>query len=132
MMRFGKEGKLSPLYIDPSEVLERVGEVAYRLALLLGLSGVHPVFHVSILQKYCEDQSYILDFILVQLDKNLAYEEEPVAILDRQVWKLRSNDIALVKVQWRGQPVDEATWEAELDMKSRYPHLFDIPCMIRF
>ena len=49
VMRFGKRGMLSQSYIGPFEVLKRVGEVAYELALPLGLSGVHPVFHVSML-----------------------------------------------------------------------------------
>ena len=50
--RFGKRGKLSPRYIGPFEMLERVGRVAYRLALPPSLSSVHEVFHVSMLQKY--------------------------------------------------------------------------------
>ena len=52
VMRFGKRGKLSPRYIGPFEVLKRVGEVANELALPPGLSGVHPVFHVSMLKRY--------------------------------------------------------------------------------
>ena len=51
VMRFGKTGKLSPRYIGPFEVLKRVGEVAYELALPPGLSGVHPVFHVSMFKR---------------------------------------------------------------------------------
>ena len=51
-MWFGKRGKLSPRYIGPFEVLKRVGEVAYELALPPGLSGVHLVFHVSMLKRY--------------------------------------------------------------------------------
>ncbi|XP_070056405.1 uncharacterized protein [Nicotiana tomentosiformis] len=98
MMRFGKKGKLSPRYIALFEVLERVGEVAYMLTFSPSLSGVHPVFHVSMLRKYHEDQLYVLDFSSVQLDANVAYEEEPVAIVDRQVWKLRSKDTASMKV----------------------------------
>ncbi|XP_070056448.1 uncharacterized protein [Nicotiana tomentosiformis] len=60
-------------------------------------------------EKYNADPSHILDFSSVQLDENMAYEEESMAILDRQIQKLRSKNIALVKVQWRGQSVDNAT-----------------------
>ena len=60
----------------------------------------------------------------VLLDENLSYEEEPVAILDREVRKLRSRDIASVKVQWKNRSVEESTWEKEVDMQEKYPHLF--------
>ena len=59
-MRFGKRGKLSPRYIGPFEVLKRVGGVAYELALPPGLSGVHTVFHVSMLERYHGDGNYII------------------------------------------------------------------------
>ncbi|XP_070017306.1 uncharacterized protein [Nicotiana sylvestris] len=107
VMRFGKKGKLSHGYIGPFEILERVGGVACRLALPPSLSGVHPVFHISILQKYYGDPSHVLDFNSIQLDKDLTYVEELVTILDRWVWKLRSKNISSLKVQWRGQPVIE-------------------------
>ncbi|XP_070054255.1 uncharacterized protein [Nicotiana tomentosiformis] len=124
VMRFGKKGKLSPGYTNPFEILKRVGEVAYIFALLPSLSKVHPVFHVSMLQKYYGDLLHVLDFSSVQLDKDLTYVEESVLILDRQVQKLRSKSIALVKVHWRGQPVEEASWETEHGMQSGYPHIF--------
>nr|XP_016516048.1 PREDICTED: uncharacterized protein LOC107832695 [Nicotiana tabacum] len=98
VMRFGRKGKLSPRYIGLFEVLEKVDEVGYRLALTPNLLGVHPVFRVSILQKYHKDQSNVLDFSLVQFDENLAYEEESIASLDRQVRKLTSKEIMSVKV----------------------------------
>ncbi|XP_070011342.1 uncharacterized protein [Nicotiana sylvestris] len=94
-------------------LLKRIGEVAYKLALPPSLSGVHPVFHVSMLQKYVSDLSHILDFSMVHLDGDMTYDAELVAILDRHVRKLRSKDIASVKVQWRGHSVKEATWETE-------------------
>ena len=80
VMRFGKRGKLSPRYIGLFEVLKRVGDVAYELALPPGLSGVHPVFHVSMLKKYHGVGNYILRWDSVPLDKNLSYEEESIAI----------------------------------------------------
>ena len=49
VVRFGKWGKLSLRYIGPFEILERVGTVAYRLALQPNLSSVHAVFHISML-----------------------------------------------------------------------------------
>ena len=61
VVRFGKRGKLSPRFIGPFEVLERVGAVAYRLALPPSLSGVHEVFHVSMLRKYTPDPSHVVD-----------------------------------------------------------------------
>ena len=49
VVRFGKRGKLSPRFIRPFEILERVGTIAYRLVLPPSMSGVHEVFHVSML-----------------------------------------------------------------------------------
>ncbi|XP_070011064.1 uncharacterized protein [Nicotiana sylvestris] len=66
---------------------------------------------------------------LFELDGDLTYDVEPVAILDRHVRKLRLEDIVSVKVKWRGQPVEEATWDTEQEMQSRYPHQFETPGM---
>ena len=85
---------------------------------------MHPVFHVSMLKKYHGDGNYIIRWDSVLLDENLSYEEEPVAILDREVRKLRTREIASIKVQWKNRPVEEATWEKEADMQERYQHLF--------
>ena len=98
--------------------------MVYELALPPGLSRVHPVFHVSMLKRYHGDGNYIIRWDSVLLDENLSYEEEPVAILDREVRKLRSRYIASIKVQWKNRPVEESTWEKEADMQERYPNLF--------
>ena len=82
VMRFGKKGKLYPRYISPFEILERVGAVAYILVLPPDLSSIHPVFHVSMLWKYIHDPSHVLEPQMVQLDENLCYKEEPIAIVD--------------------------------------------------
>ena len=99
VMRFGKKGKLSPRFIGPFEILSRVGEVAYKLALPPSLLAVHPVFHVSMLRKYIPDESHVLSLDSVELGPDLTFEEEPIAILDRQIRNLRTKEIALVKVQ---------------------------------
>lgn len=59
--RFGESGKLSPRFIGPFEILQRIGEVAYRSALPPQLSGIHNVFHVSMLRKYEPDPSHVID-----------------------------------------------------------------------
>ena len=115
-MRFGRKGKLSPRYIGPFEILRTVGEVAYALALPPTFSAIHPVFHVSMLRQYIPDESHVLQWDSVQLDEKLAFVEEPVSILARDVRRLRSREIPVVKVQWRHRPVEEATWELEHDM----------------
>ncbi|XP_010666073.2 uncharacterized protein LOC104883282 [Beta vulgaris subsp. vulgaris] len=82
VMRFGRKGKSSPRYIRPCEILERIGEVAYRLALLVELSNVHNVFHVSQLRKYAHDPIHIIPPEAIQLDETLSFEQHPVRIFD--------------------------------------------------
>ena len=71
VIRFGKREKLSPRYIGPFEILRRQGAVAYELALPLELSGVHPVFHVSMLRKYLPDESHVLQPQAVEVDSQM-------------------------------------------------------------
>ena len=84
--RFGKKGKLSPRFIY--EVLERIGPVAYRLALPLELAKLHVVFHLSMLRRYRSDESHILPVQEVQVHQDYSYDEEPKAILTREVKQL--------------------------------------------
>nr|CAD1842502.1 unnamed protein product [Ananas comosus var. bracteatus] len=86
--RFGIRGKLSPRFIGPYEILKRVDPVAYRLALPPNLSGVHNVFHVSVLRKYIFDPAYVLDALPLELRDDLSFEEQPVKILACKVKKL--------------------------------------------
>ncbi|GAV75849.1 Chromo domain-containing protein [Cephalotus follicularis] len=123
-MRFGKKGKLSPRYIGPYEILERIGEVVYRLALPPSLSHVHNVFHVSLLWKYIANPSHVLRIKPIQVHEDLSYNEQPVEILDYKEQVLRTKTIPLVKVLWKNHEVEEATWELEDTMRQEYPHLF--------
>nr|CAD1830081.1 unnamed protein product [Ananas comosus var. bracteatus] len=123
--RFGVRGKLSPRYIGPYEVLERIGTVAYRLALPPKLAGVHNVFHVSNLRKYVHDPEHVLVYEPPELQEDVSYEEFSVEILAREVRKLRSSEIPYVRVRWSNHSDREATWELESEMKMHHPHLFE-------
>ncbi|KAI5337634.1 hypothetical protein L3X38_016905 [Prunus dulcis] len=113
VVRFGKQGKLSPRYIGPYEIIERVGPVAYRLALPADLARLHDVFHISMLQKYISDPSHVLEEQPVELEADFTYVKQPVQILDWKTQVLRPREIPLVKVLWRSYTVEEATWEPE-------------------
>ena len=82
VIRFGKRGKLSPRYIRPFEVLERVGIVSYQLTLLPSLSSVHDVFHVSMLRKYTAHPTHVVDCGELVVDTNETFKEGSVGIMD--------------------------------------------------
>ena len=117
---------MSPRYIRPYQIIERIGLVVYKLDLPDELSRIHNVFHVSLLRKYVYDSSHVLKDLLIHIEENLTYEEQPVEILDRRDEVLRTKIIPLVKVLWRNQSYEEATWEKEEDMRTQYPHLFNL------
>lgn len=116
VIRFGKRGKLNPRYIGPFEILERIGSVAYCLALPLELSNVHNVFHVSMLRRYLRDPEHVVDYENLEVQEDFSYEELLVQILDRRNQVLRNKTIPLVKVLWRNHRVEEAMWETESQM----------------
>ena len=124
VMRFGQKGKLSPRYIGPYDIVERVGPLAYRLALSPELAQIHNVFHVSMLRRYRSDPSHVLKDPDIQICENLSYIEERVNIVDCQIKQLRRKDIPMVKIIWKNHGVEEATWETEEKMRKNYPHLF--------
>nr|GEX08938.1 putative nucleotidyltransferase, ribonuclease H [Tanacetum cinerariifolium] len=96
--RFGIKGKLSPRFIRPFEILDRVGEVLYRLALPPQLSYVHNVFHVSLLRGYKHHPLHVISYPLDQIRADLSYVEETEAILDRQNRVMRNKTIPFVKI----------------------------------
>ncbi|KAL0307103.1 UNVERIFIED_CONTAM: Transposon Tf2-11 polyprotein [Sesamum radiatum] len=123
ILRFSKKA-MSPRYIGPYEILERVGPLAYRLALPAELSQIHDVFHISMLRRYRSDPSHILREPHIEISKELTYVEEPIEILDRSIKKLRNKEIPMVKVGWSHHSPREATWEVEENMTEKYPYLF--------
>ncbi|XP_060974611.1 uncharacterized protein LOC133039707 [Cannabis sativa] len=112
-----EHGKLAPRYIGPFEVIERIGEVAYRLNLPRQLGHVHNVFHVSMLRKYTPDPSHVIEYEALPLQEDVTYEEQPVKILAREPKVLRNREIPIVKVLWRNHREDKTTWELESEMR---------------
>ncbi|XP_048319163.2 uncharacterized protein LOC125418767 [Ziziphus jujuba] len=98
VIHFGKRGKLSPHYIGPYEIAERIGPVAYKIDLSEELSRVHDVFHISILCKYISDPSHMLETPDIELKDDLSYEEQPMQILGREEKRLHNKTIPLAKV----------------------------------
>ena len=119
-----KSKKLTPRFIGPYQILERIGEVAYRIALPPSLANLHEVFHVSQLRRYIHDPSHVVQVDDVQVRDNLTVETSPMRIEDRELKQLRGKEIALVKVAWGGPAGGNVTWELESQMKESYPELF--------
>jgi len=84
--------------MGPHRIIERVGSLAYRLALPKVLAGLHDVFHVSQLRKFIPDPRLEVPGEEVEIRQNLTYMEQPIKILDCQEKNLRSKSIPLVKV----------------------------------
>ena len=124
VVRFGKQGKLSPRFVGPFEILERVGTVAYRLALLPSMSGVHEVFHVSMLRRSTPNPAHVVDWGEIEVDTDGTFGEGPVCIMDSRDQVLRRKTVRLVRVLWQHRRVEESMWEREDTMRATYPFLF--------
>ena len=92
-VRIRGRGKLSPRYVGPFEIVERIGSSAYRLRLPVELSRLHDVFHVSNLRKYLDDPSHVLQTSELEIQENLCYEELPIRIVHQKEKVLRSKTI---------------------------------------
>ncbi|GKF72801.1 hypothetical protein Tco_0208915 [Tanacetum coccineum] len=124
VVRFGKQGKLNPKYVEPFKVLEKVGEVSYKLKLPEELTRVHNTFHVSNLKKCHTDEPLAVLLDGLYMDDKLYFVEEQVEIMDHKVKRLKQSRIPLVKVRWNSKQGPEFTWECEDQFWKKYPHLF--------
>ncbi|GJY01016.1 putative reverse transcriptase domain-containing protein [Tanacetum coccineum] len=131
VVRFGKRGKLNPRYVGPFKVIEKVGDIAYKLELPEELSRVHNTFHVSNLKKYYGDEPLAVSLDGLHVDDKLQFVKEPVEIMDHEVKRLRKSRVPIVKVRWNSRRGTEFTWEredqfglkSEDQFKEKYPPL---------
>nr|AAC26240.1 contains similarity to reverse transcriptases (PFam: rvt.hmm, score: 116.22) [Arabidopsis thaliana] len=119
------ETKLSPRYMGPFRIVERVGPVAYRLELLDVMRAFHKVFHLSMLRKCLHKDDEVLAKIPEDLQPNMTLETRPVRVLERRIKELRRKKIPLIKVLWDCDGVTEETWEPEARMKARFKTWFE-------
>ena len=94
------------------------------MALPPSLSGVHEVFHVSMLRRYTPDPAHVVDWGEIEVYTDGTFEEGPVCIVDSRDQVLRRNTVRLVRVLWQYRGVEESTWEREDTMRATYPFLF--------
>jgi hypothetical protein len=121
VQRFGVKGKLAPCYIGPYEVTEKFGTVAYRIRLPDQLSTVHDVFHVSQLKK-CEQvpETQIIEETNAEIEPDLSLAEYPMRVLDHKERQTRRQTVKMYKVQWSHHTEEEATWETEQFLNTKY------------
>jgi hypothetical protein len=126
MKIFGVKGKQSPRYIGPFLILEKCGNVAYKLELPPSLVGVHDIFHVSQLKKCLKA---LVDVVLPEvapLETDLTYLEHLIKILDQNSRVRRCKTIKFYKVHWSNHMVEKVTCESEDFLRSHHPN-FELP-----
>nr|GFB01186.1 putative reverse transcriptase domain-containing protein [Tanacetum cinerariifolium] len=124
VVRFGKRGELNPRYVGPFKVLERIGDVSYKLNLPEELSRVHNTFHVSNFKKCHADEPLAVPLDGLHFDDRLHFVKKPVEIVNREVKRLKRSRIPLFKVRWNSKRGPEFTWERDDQFRKKYPHLF--------
>ena len=111
--------KLSAKFFGPYQVVEKVGAIAYRLALHAN-AKVHPVFHVSQLKQHVG--TTVVQSVLPDMDGDGVISRVPVQILERRMIKKGNHAVTQVLVQWSNSFAEDATWELLADLQTRFPH----------
>ena len=116
VIRFGKRGKLSPRFLGPFPIIERIGLQAYKLELPPEMDGIHPTFHVCYLRKCLAEEKSMIHQSEIRVDNSRCIEE-PETILERKAKRLRHKEIVMLRVQWKHLRGANVTWESEEDMR---------------
>jgi hypothetical protein len=116
--RFGMKGKLTPRYIGPIPILEKCGNMAYKLDQPPSLAGVHNIFHILQLKKCLKAPVDVVLSEVRPLKVDLTYPENPIKILEQKDRVTRHKMLKFFKVQWSNHTEEEATWESEDFLRS--------------
>jgi hypothetical protein len=111
-LKLGSCTKLVTRFCGPFEILEMIGLVTYMIVLPASMS-IHNVFHVSLLKKYIPDANHVIDWNVIQVEQEGAFQVHLVCILDWKFKPLWNQAIGIVKVQWTWYGPEDATWEHE-------------------
>jgi hypothetical protein len=87
-LKLGSCAKLAARFCGPFKILERIGPVAYMLALPTSMT-VRNVFHVSLLKKYVPDDNHVIDLNVIRVEPEGVLQVHPMRVLDRkrkQLW----------------------------------------------
>jgi hypothetical protein len=122
VQRFGVNGKLAPRYIGPYEVIEVCGPVAYHIQLPERFSVVHNVFHVTQLKKRMPvSENKIITEANAWIEPDFSLIEHPLKVLDQKERKTRRQTVRMYKIQWSHHTEEEAMWETEDYLNTKYP-----------
>ena len=90
-----------------------------------GSMSLHNVFHVSLLKKYIPNVNHVIDWNVIQVEQEGAFQVHPVHIMERKIKQLWNRSIGIVKVQWTWYGPEDTTWKHEDAMQEEYPHIFE-------
>jgi hypothetical protein len=122
VQRFGVKGKLAPRYIGPYEIIEVCGPVAYRIRLLDRFAAVHNVFHVTQLKKGMKvPETEVITEANAWIEPDFSVVEHPLRVIDQKERKTRRHTMKMYKIQWSHHTEEEATWETEHFLNTKYP-----------
>jgi hypothetical protein len=121
MKRFGEKGKLAPRYIRSFPILEKCGNVAYKLDLPPSLARVHDIFHMLQLKKCLKAHMDVVLPEVTPFQADLSYPEHPIMVLDQKDRVTRRKTIKFFKIQWSNHSEEEATWKSDDFLCSRHP-----------
>ncbi|KAL1190115.1 hypothetical protein V5N11_015536 [Cardamine amara subsp. amara] len=116
--------ELSPRYIGPYKILERIGPVAYKLEFPPVMFAFHKVFHVSMLKKCITSRDTVLPSVPSELHANMSIAGRPVKVIGKKKKVVKKKSIIMLNMVWDREEEEEVTWEPEEVIKVHFKKWF--------